>query len=94
MHHKITKELKENMSSFKTKTIALIASSLIVAVAGLSFATTPAEAEKYRETKAGPKSTQFIKPVRWHPNYVNKPSSAPTKKAKAPKAAKAVNWTP
>ena len=30
------------MSSFKTKTIALIASSLIVAVAGLSFATTPA----------------------------------------------------
>ena len=30
------------MSSFKTKTIALIASSLIVAVAGLSFATTEA----------------------------------------------------
>ena len=45
MHHKITKELKENMSSFKTKTIALIASSLIVAVAGLSFATTPAFAQ-------------------------------------------------
>ena len=33
------------MSSFKTKTIALIASSLIVAVAGLSFATTPAFAK-------------------------------------------------
>ncbi len=32
------------MSSFKTKTIALMASSLIVAVAGLSFATTPAVA--------------------------------------------------
>ena len=54
MPHNITKELKENMSTFKTKTIALMASSLIVAVAGLSFATTPAEAEKYRETKAGP----------------------------------------
>ena len=33
MPHNITKELKENMSGFKTKTIALIASSLIVAVA-------------------------------------------------------------
>ena len=42
----IYKELRENMSSFKTKTIALIASSLIVAVAGLSFATTPAFAQK------------------------------------------------
>ena len=42
----IYKELRENMSSFKTKTIALIASSLIVAVAGLSFATTPAFAKK------------------------------------------------
>ena len=42
MPHNITKELRENMSSFKTKTIALIASSLIVAVAGLSFATTEA----------------------------------------------------
>ena len=46
MPHNITKELKENMSCFKTKTIALIASSLIVAVAGLSFATTPAFAKK------------------------------------------------
>ena len=46
MPHNITKELRENMSSFKTKTIALIASSLIVAVAGLSFATTPAFAQK------------------------------------------------
>ena len=45
MPHNITKELKENMSGFKTKTIALIASSLIVAVAGLSFATTPAFAK-------------------------------------------------
>ena len=45
MPHNITKELKENMSSFKTKTIALISSSLIVAVAGLSFATTPAFAK-------------------------------------------------
>ena len=45
MPHNITKELKENMSTFKTKTIALMASSLIVAVAGLSFATTPAFAK-------------------------------------------------
>ena len=45
----IYKELRENMSSFKTKTIALIASSLIVAVAGLSFATTQA----FAQTKAG-----------------------------------------
>ena len=48
MPHNITKKLKENMSGFKTKTIALIASSLIVAVAGLSFAT-PA----FAQTKAG-----------------------------------------
>ena len=46
MPHNIAKELKENMSTFKTKTIALIASSLIVAVAGLSFATTPAFAQR------------------------------------------------
>ena len=38
------------MRSFKTKTIALIASSLIVAVAGLSFATTPAEASRKMKT--------------------------------------------
>ena len=43
------------MSSFKTKTIALIASSLIVAVAGLSFATTPAFA-KTKNTKSGKQS--------------------------------------
>ena len=50
----IYKELRENMSSFKTKTIALIASSLIVAVAGLSFATTPAFAKhKKNEGKHG-----------------------------------------
>ena len=49
MPHNITKELKENMSGFKTKTIALIASSLIVAVAGMSFATTPA----FAQNKAG-----------------------------------------
>ena len=46
----ITKELRENMSSFKTKTIALIASSLIVAVAGLNFATTPAVAKTKKTT--------------------------------------------
>ena len=46
----ITKKLRENMSSFKTKTIALIASSLIVAVAGLSFATTPAFAKIKRSS--------------------------------------------
>ena len=56
----ITKKLRENMSSFKTKTIALISSSLIVAVAGLSFATTPAEASRklktHKHTAAATKS--------------------------------------
>ena len=54
MPHNITKELKENMSSFKTKTIALIASSLIVAVAGLSFATTPAFAKRKKNGGSSP----------------------------------------
>ena len=58
------------MSSFKTKTIALIASSLIVAVAGLSFATTPA----FAQTKAG-----------WHPLYAtNKSSTAKAAAPKKP----------
>ena len=55
----IYKELRENMSSFKTKTIALIASSLIVAVAGLSFATTPAFA-KHKEGKHHNSPFRFI----------------------------------
>ena len=53
------------MSSFKTKTIALIASSLIVAVAGLSFATTPAEAET---AKAPVKKTEQKAPKEKHGN--------------------------
>ena len=73
----ITKKLRENMSSFKTKTIALIASSLIVAVAGLSFATTPAEANTTKKASVAPKSTQTNKPGRWYPNIAKKPSSAP-----------------
>ena len=53
MPHNITKELRENMSSFKTKTIALMESSLIVAVAGLSFATTSAVAQHKNGGKGG-----------------------------------------
>ena len=66
------------MSSFKTKTIALMASSLIVAVAGLSFATTPAfaKAKKSSGNYYASNKTQTNKPGKWHPNYVNKPSSA------------------
>ena len=59
MPHNIAKELKENMSTFKTKTIALMASSLIVAVAGLSFATTPA----FAKTKNGPPYSKAEKPT-------------------------------
>ena len=68
MPHNITKELKENMSTFKTKTIALIASSLIVAVAGLSFATTPAFAKakkssgNYYASKQTPKKQVKLPP--------------------------------
>ena len=81
MPHNITKELRENMSSFKTKTIALMASSLIVAVAGLSFATTPAVALPKKNT-----GFVVIGP--------QKKLASPPKKTSAPKAAKAVNWTP
>ena len=73
------------MSSFKTKTIALIASSLIVAVAGLSFATTPAEANTTKKASVAPKSTQTNKLGKWHPNYAKKPSSAPKAKVEGRK---------
>ena len=66
------------MSSFKTKTIALITSSLIVAVAGLSFATTPAFA----------KAKQTLKPIIGikNPKKQVYAGAAPTKKATAAKA--------
>lgn len=68
----ITKELGENMSSFKTKTIALITSSLIVAVAGLSFAS-PA----FAQLKKGPeKKNEQKAPEKKAPPAKN----APTKK--------------
>ena len=88
MPHNITKELKENMSSFKTKTIALIASSLIVAVAGLSFATTPAFAQRGTDgftaaskksipakTAAAPKSVVAITPPKRPTTVKTKPWS-------------------
>ena len=70
----ITKELGENMSSFKTKTIALITSSLIVAVAGLSFAS-PAFAQ-LKKQKGPEKKTEQKAPEKKAPPAKN----APTKK--------------
>ncbi len=65
----IYKELRENMSSFKTKTIALIASSLIVAVAGLSFATTPYFASIKMKNKAPVEAQQKkTKSFNWNKN--------------------------
>jgi len=76
----IYKELEENMSSFKTKTIALIASSLIVAVAGLSFATTPAFAQK---------KDNWLSVTAKNKSSTAKAASVPTAKAAQPK--KSVN---
>ena len=68
------------MSSFKTKTIALMASSLIVAVAGLSFATTPAFA-KAKNTKSGKQSDTASARVRTQTAVARKPSAAPATRA-------------
>ena len=68
------------MSSFKTKTIALIASSLIVAVAGLSFATTPAVA-KTKNTKSGKQSDKAPARAGTHTAVARKTPAAPANKA-------------